>query len=1037
MSDANSFLDSDDSQYQDGSEESFHDNDSRAGGSWDSSAHQPSHETDSAEPESGFDNSFGGLVPQESRKERRRRLAMEREAQEQQQAQNAAQHVVEVHAQELADTHDDAGSAGEPPAPKKSAMAFASGFFKKKSRKQAETPSADAPSDANDTAAQKAVEFSLPMMATIDPAMLYEYGLDPNTLGSMGIDPSTLPQFEAQFLDELGINPNIVVDILRRQYGPSSQQPDAHAESHDSGSSRQAWVHRFQVAKKWAPAAAAALGISATGAIWFMASGDDAPGEVPKIATNSPEPGKEKETGSDVKTESPENSPINEPGSNETDTLVKAEPVPTTPVPEVADTGTALPPADEIPAAEPAKTPDSEIPIVAAAAAPAALTDSGLPALPPGESLSSPPPSIAPGEAPPLPGIAAIGDAPPLPPTGGAEPAAAPAQPLETNDVSKDLPPIADLKMPATPPPGDAPKHDLASDIPPIAGIGAAVAGADALAGGKSEVPPITADSLTGLPGLPVDPAATASAAAPPPDLPPVAKADELPLPTGEKPPGDALATAPPASGAGTPEPKATEPPAGLMPDLPAIAESKTPEIADTKTPEKSVKLPIAAGVAGLATGIGAANLTDNLSGKSAGIDVPENHAAELPKTPAAEPPKAPAELAAADNMPAGVLPKSNELNLDDKADLAPPGTTAELAKPADLPQSVTAKAAKSPDFSDVAEITAKGVDAPPPSLAAGIGDAALPKMPVDTAPPKMPVDGADDRPAKPSTEVAASGSTTTNKAGIPIAQEHWLTIPNGRGRVLRSIANSVDSQDSLAMAGTTAVGVGAGMVVSQVSGAPGNVVVRYAEPIAPTDISPIKHTVQSGENFWTISRDYYGSGRYYKALWSANQQIVSKIDQLHVGDSIKIPAMETLDKSLIETPTLSKNRRESSTGAGQETPQNSRSLDNKAVRTGNAIESVPTGGEPDAAVTRPSNSTPRRREIISEPVGETSAKSYGKRYRVESGDTVRTIARDILGDPRRSNEIVSMNPDELDDERTILRPGQVLRMPDDPDDEE
>ena len=34
-------------------------------------------------------------------------------------------------------------------------------------------------------------------------------------------------------------------------------------------------------------------------------------------------------------------------------------------------------------------------------------------------------------------------------------------------------------------------------------------------------------------------------------------------------------------------------------------------------------------------------------------------------------------------------------------------------------------------------------------------------------------------------------------------------------------------------------------------------------------------HKVEKNENFWTISRLYYNSGRYYKALWKANDDKV------------------------------------------------------------------------------------------------------------------------------------------------------------------
>jgi nucleoid-associated protein YgaU len=55
----------------------------------------------------------------------------------------------------------------------------------------------------------------------------------------------------------------------------------------------------------------------------------------------------------------------------------------------------------------------------------------------------------------------------------------------------------------------------------------------------------------------------------------------------------------------------------------------------------------------------------------------------------------------------------------------------------------------------------------------------------------------------------------------------------------------------------------------------------------------------------------------------------------------------------------------------------------------------------------------------------------------VQQGETLRTIARDFLGDARRSSEIITLNSDVLEDSRTPLRPGQVLRMPADSTEQE
>ena len=63
----------------------------------------------------------------------------------------------------------------------------------------------------------------------------------------------------------------------------------------------------------------------------------------------------------------------------------------------------------------------------------------------------------------------------------------------------------------------------------------------------------------------------------------------------------------------------------------------------------------------------------------------------------------------------------------------------------------------------------------------------------------------------------------------------------------------------------------------------------------------PFTHTVRNGENFWTISRFYYKSGRYYQALWNANKETVAAPDQLAVGNKIVIPRADQLDPTLVE----------------------------------------------------------------------------------------------------------------------------------------
>jgi NodT family efflux transporter outer membrane factor (OMF) lipoprotein len=63
----------------------------------------------------------------------------------------------------------------------------------------------------------------------------------------------------------------------------------------------------------------------------------------------------------------------------------------------------------------------------------------------------------------------------------------------------------------------------------------------------------------------------------------------------------------------------------------------------------------------------------------------------------------------------------------------------------------------------------------------------------------------------------------------------------------------------------------------------------------------PYTHTVEAGENFWTIAERFYQSGRFYKALWAANRGTIPAIDQLKVGDSLTIPPIDQLDPAQVD----------------------------------------------------------------------------------------------------------------------------------------
>jgi nucleoid-associated protein YgaU len=53
--------------------------------------------------------------------------------------------------------------------------------------------------------------------------------------------------------------------------------------------------------------------------------------------------------------------------------------------------------------------------------------------------------------------------------------------------------------------------------------------------------------------------------------------------------------------------------------------------------------------------------------------------------------------------------------------------------------------------------------------------------------------------------------------------------------------------------------------------------------------------------------------------------------------------------------------------------------------------------------------------------------------YKVRRYDTLRSIARDTLGDPRRASEILAINREVIDDPANLIS-GQLLELPDDAD---
>ena len=173
--------------------------------------------------------------------------------------------------------------------------------------------------------------------------------------------------------------------------------------------------------------------------------------------------------------------------------------------------------------------------------------------------------------------------------------------------------------------------------------------------------------------------------------------------------------------------------------------------------------------------------------------------------------------------------------------------------------------------------------------------------------------------------------------------------------------------------------------------------------------VAPITHVVQPRENFWTISQRYYGSGWYYRALWMANRERVEKVDELYVGTRLLIYAPEDLDRSLIPSTVPVPGRAPRPDGmTDPEAPREIARRDDQAERTSGAPLPGPASSRP---ISRQRSDRPTAR-----PNGSIPLAPIERVHSVGPNETLRSIARDELGDSARGGEILRLNAGLIDD---------------------
>lgn len=383
--------------------------------------------------------------------------------------------------------------------------------------------------------------------------------------------------------------------------------------------------------------------------------------------------------------------------------------------------------------------------------------------------------------------------------------------------------------------------------------------------------------------------------------------------------------------------------------------------------------------------------------------------------------------------------PASDPTPLDDPLD---PGQ----ASPASPPQAPTEPAPSAPP-STLPVLPEHVPAAQPEQTVAPI----VPEKPAASTPPPATLPqatAADDLPAFEPTPVSKPAAPVAAAAAMPDGD--WLPLKHNPGTPKLDSGEmdlTDEGFDELAGRGEAffrdspppsnplpvRVGGAAGAAAATVAASTGAAALaadaRTATRRDEGRMDTILHKVQPGENFWTISRTHYASGRYYKALGKANSDQFQRLQDLYVGAVIRIPPPEDLDAALIEPPGGRSARNVDPDSAESPAPQTA-SADTTRLRRTRRLDgelNLPVS-DPDAA--QVSDRDDRRRsprEEYEEPAPRRAAPVH----KVRSRETLRSIARDRLGDSRRAREILDLNRDAIPDPAR-LPVGQVLDLPDD-----
>ena len=228
--------------------------------------------------------------------------------------------------------------------------------------------------------------------------------------------------------------------------------------------------------------------------------------------------------------------------------------------------------------------------------------------------------------------------------------------------------------------------------------------------------------------------------------------------------------------------------------------------------------------------------------------------------------------------------------------------------------------------------------------------------------------------------------------------------------RAVREVRAAAMTRDG---ATTTDPALALGSTAAAASHVPGRVV-RASFPQG--DAAPTRHVVKRGENLSMIAKSQYGSGKFYVSLWYANRDRFARPESIRAGDAILIPPEDELDRIL------------------EVDPRTNCLLDGTTVRE--AVDMVLSRkvAKTDSQVARAgleSMDAGSGSKRPSPPIWEPANSGAGPVHVVARFETLRSIARDRLGDSERAIEILDLNRGVLPRSGKTTS-GQRLALPQD-----